>query len=89
MILHTFNKASALATGAPFVQSNDLVLLIEDGVYALLANDLNLASAHVYALDVDITTRGLSSRIDEAIKLVSYQEFVQLCCDANSISNWS
>ncbi len=88
MILHTFNKTSALRTGSSFVQANDHVLLMEDGVYALLDGEFKLPTSHIYALDVDVTTRGLSARISHLARMVNYQDYVELCCDADSISNW-
>ena len=89
MILHTFNKVPALATGGPFIQADDHVLFIEDGVYALLADNLDLPTSNIYVLEADISARGLASRVNESVKLVNYQGFVQLCCDADSVSNWS
>ena len=88
MILHTFNKTDALSSFAPFIQADDQVLLVEDGVYALLDNDFKLATSKVFALDEDLATRGISSKIGSSINRVSYKDFVQMCCNADSISNW-
>ena len=87
MILHTFNKPTALATAAQFGRAGDRVLLIEDGVYALMG-EIGLPGVKVSALDADVSARGLGGKVKTEIDLVNYEGFVQLCCDADSISNW-
>ena len=88
MILHTFNSPRALQVSGAFVQENDQVLFLEDGVYCLLGRTLNLASNHLHVLRPDMDARGLSDRVDPEIHRANYETFVQLCCDADSISNW-
>jgi sulfur relay protein TusB/DsrH len=88
MVLHTFNKAQALNTFGKFVQKSDRVIFIEDGVYCLLNNKLALDTANIFVLEADVLARGLDARIDESAKRIDYQDFVEICSEANSISNW-
>jgi len=88
MILHTFNSLSAFQVSGAFVLENDQVLFLEDGIYCLLGGVLNLANNNIHVLQADMEARGLSDRIDPEIHRVNYEAFVQLCCDADSISNW-
>ena len=88
MILHTFNKAQALNTFGQFVQESDSVIFIEDGVYCLLNNNLDLNTENVLVLEADVLARGLDARIDETVRRIDYHDFVQICDEATSISNW-
>lgn len=88
MILHTFNKKQALYTFGQFVQKDDSVIFIEDGVYCLLNDNLGLDTKNIFAIDADVLARGLDARIDESVKRIDYQDFVEICSEANSISNW-
>ena len=78
-----------METSAHFVSADDQVLLIEDGVYALLDAEFSLPTGNVCVLEADVITRGIASKVGADVKKVSYQDFVQMCCDAESVSNWS
>ncbi len=88
MILHTFNSPGSFQVSGAFVLENDQVLFLEDGIYCLLGGVLNLANNNIHVLQADMEARGLSDRIDPEIHRANYEAFVQLCCDADSISNW-
>ena len=88
MVLHTFNKTRALDTFGKFVQKSDSVIFIEDGVYCLLDVNLDLATENIFVVESDVLARGLDARIDETVNRIDYQEFVEICAEANSISNW-
>jgi sulfur relay protein TusB/DsrH len=88
MILHTFNKAQALYTFGKFVQKGDSVIFIEDGVYCLLNDNLGLHTKNIFTIKADVLARGLDARINETVKRIDYQDFVEICSEANSISNW-
>jgi sulfur relay protein TusB/DsrH len=49
---------------------------------------LGLDTKNIFAIEADILARGLDARIDEAVKRIDYQDFVEICGEANSISNW-
>tara|TARA_Y100000814_G_C12204537_1_gene359126 strand:- start:438 stop:701 length:264 start_codon:yes stop_codon:yes gene_type:complete len=86
MTLHTFNKLSVLNENLRFVAPEDQVLLIEDGVYALLTQSPAIKNGNLFALDVDVQARGVT--LDASCKKVSYDEFVTLCVEADQIKNW-
>ena len=88
MILHTFNSTQAFAVSGVLVQEQDHVLFMEDGVYCLLDGSMNLASNNIHMLRPDADARGLSGRISTEFLPADYGDFVQLCCDADSICNW-
>ena len=88
MVLHTFNKAQALYTFGQFVQKGDSVVFIEDGVYCLLNDNLDLGTENSFVLEADVLARGLDARIGKSVKRIDYQGFVEICSEANSISNW-
>jgi tRNA 2-thiouridine synthesizing protein B len=88
MILHTFNNQRAFHVSRAFVQETDQILFLEDGVYCLLDKTLDMPDSNIYILQADMDARGLADRIGPEIHRVDYEGFVQLCCDADSVSNW-
>jgi sulfur relay protein TusB/DsrH len=88
MVLHTFNKAQALNTFGQFVQKEDSVIFMEDGVYCLLDDNLDLGTENILVIEADVLARGLDARIDKTFKRIDYQSFVGICAAADSISNW-
>ena len=85
-MLHTFNKAQAYTDNLPYVAADDQILFIEDGVYALLNDPALNNRSEVYALEVDVNARGLTEKI--GCKVITYQEFVSFCVEADQIKNW-
>ncbi len=88
MILHTVNKEAALSGILKLIADEDALLFLEDGVYCLLNRAAKHPTDRVYALHSDVEARGLTTRIDSGIELVSHNEFVRLCCEARSVSSW-
>lgn len=103
MILHTLNKAqshAALNTQLFEVCSpEDSVILIEDGVYQLLAPKLFSSDDHwsftvknIYVLFEDALARGLDKKhIDPSltsINFVNYEEFVALAARHTKTISW-
>lgn len=96
-MLHTINKSpyshQCLTDCLHVCSTNDVILLIEDGVYASLTNSewieplLAKASA-VYALQPDVSARGLGDRLAAGIKTIDYAGFVQLCVDQPKMLAW-
>ena len=96
MILHTVNKSPqahrALASCLQFLSPGDAVVLLEDGVYAATSgveNGLDQIEGNVYALQADAEARGLSARIQDSVTLISYNQFVDLCTEFDTVKNWS
>jgi tRNA 2-thiouridine synthesizing protein B len=96
-MLHIINKSpfnnSALEECLRVCSDDAFILLIEDGVYAAIADtawakQLADRSAPVYVLTADIAARGLTERIATRFECIDYTGFVQLCCDHASIQSW-
>ncbi len=96
MILHILNcppgdgQASAQALAA--MAAEDALLLIEDGVYAVLDagwEGHRLDVGRLYALEDDLAARGLGSRAHERnIETVSMEAFVALTARARQTVSW-
>ena len=86
MILHTFNKPACITENLGFVAADDLIVLIEDGVYALLHNTGLADRDSVLVLDVDADARGIGK--SDSAQRIGYQDLVELCARADQIKNW-
>ena len=89
MILHTINKPpsrTALSDCLAAMASDDVMLLIEDGIYCLheVAGDHR---AHV--LREDLAARGLSGQLPSELKCLDYAGFVALCTQADKVKTWA
>src|SRR3989338_3311249 len=87
-MLHTVNKShfqnSALENCLRMARQGDVILLLEDGVYAVTAGT---AKSHLieqaikkhqgYPIGADLKARGLSGLIDK-VRVASYGDFVDL-----------
>ncbi len=71
-----------------------LILLLQDGVYAATADSEALAkitsseAGHCYALHGDVAARGLLERVDAAVTLIDYDEFVRLSVECHALQSW-
>lgn len=96
MILHTVNKSpftsECLASCLRFAAPGDVILLLEDGVYAASRGaDCGLEQhTHViYAIAADVKARGLDERLRDDVEMIGYEAFVALCTRFDVIKNWS
>lgn len=89
MILHTVNKSpfgsDAYQSCCRTLASGDPLLLLEDGVYAVLGE---LPQNPLYALQGDLQARGLMDKVPPQVTVVDYPEFVQLACEASAVQSW-
>lgn len=87
-MLHTVNKSpfahACLENCLRFLNSGDVILLLEDGVYAATRGtskstlvEQALANHAVYALQADVKARGLTELV-EGVELADYDKFVEL-----------
>jgi tRNA 2-thiouridine synthesizing protein B len=87
-MLHTINKSpfqnSALENCLRIARDGDVILLLEDGVYATVAGTVKsslieqaLKRHMVYALEADLKARGLGNLVKD-IRVASYGDFVDL-----------
>jgi tRNA 2-thiouridine synthesizing protein B len=96
-MLHIVNRSpfshSCLADCLRVCGEHASILLIEDGVYAALADSewlsrLAAETNRIYVLDADVAARGLGEKISANISRVDYTGFVQLCCEHSSTHSW-
>jgi len=87
-MLHTINKSpfqnTALESCVRFLQDSDVILLLEDGVYAALSGtsqsnllETVLQKNEVYAINADLKARALT-KIIPGVKMTDYAGFVEL-----------
>lgn len=99
-ILHTVNKSpfekSSLDTCLKFAADGSAVLLIEDGVYAVLKGTTvesvvqdALDRLAVYVLGPDLKARGFTEeRLIDGVKVVDYGGFVDLAAGNDKVQAW-
>lgn len=100
-MLHIVNKSpferNALASCLSLAQDDSSVLLIEDGVVAATKNERfsDLLSAAMkrnisfYALSPDFKARGIpAERAIDGVKLIGYEDFVDLVENHNTVQSW-
>jgi tRNA 2-thiouridine synthesizing protein B len=87
-MLHTVNKSpfqnSSLENCLRVAQQGDVILLLEDGVYAASVGTAKSSLIEqavkrhtVYAIEADLKARGLANLVKE-IRIASYGDFVDL-----------
>lgn len=98
-ILHTVNKSpfdkNSLQTCLSLAKDGCGILLIEDGVYAAtkgtkFSSMIEDAMKHrkVYALDSDLSLRGIKDKIVDGIEVVDYAGFVDLTAEYSKVQSW-
>ncbi|MEK6550173.1 MAG: sulfurtransferase complex subunit TusB [Pseudomonadota bacterium] len=98
-LLHTINKSpferNSFDSCVAHAKKGSSILLIEDGVYAATqgtaaAKKLEgiMKDVKVYALQPDVNTRGLQSKMLDGVNLVDYGGFVDLVTQHNAVQAW-
>ncbi|HFB98473.1 MAG TPA: sulfurtransferase complex subunit TusB [Bryobacterales bacterium] len=98
-MLHTVNKSpyetDALESCLAHAREGDIVLLIEDGVYATIKGGRAaeaLASAggvKIAALSADLKARGITpEKMVEGVEVVDYGGFVDLVTENDRVQAW-
>ena len=99
-ILHTVNKSPANGTALQdclaLAQSGSAILLLEDGVYGAMdtvANRRTFAAAQdkslaLFALEADLTARGIGTDILSGFEIADYPRFVELCLQYSKVVSW-
>ena len=86
--VHIVSNAGALSACLPMVEDGDVVVLIQDGVYASDATaNLALRNVDVVALDVDVDARGVE--LPAHITTSNYSGFVSLVVAHDASVSWS
>jgi len=95
MILHLLSKSptenNAFNNAIRFLGPDDVILLIENGVYAGIEGiepTLPFSSTTIYALQDDVEARGIAGKLAAACKLVSYDGFVELTERYTKVQSW-
>jgi len=92
--LHTISKppsSGLLDSCLTNVNENDALLFIEDGVYYASKFSPDLKTPHyleLFSLEADIMARGLNQSILNTIKIINYNDFVDLCVRYDKVVNW-
>jgi tRNA 2-thiouridine synthesizing protein B len=87
-MLHTINKSpfqnSALENCLRLARNGDVILLLEDGVYAAAVGTVKSSLIEqavrrhaVYAIEADLKARGLDKLVKE-VRIAGYGDFVDL-----------
>ena len=99
-MLHLINKSpferNALDSCLRVAKSGSAILLIEDGVYAALANATHaekiinrMDDFSFYVLGPDVAARGLSDTpLIEGIDVVDYEGFVDMVAEHDATQSW-
>lgn len=98
-MLHTVNKSpferNALKSCLAYVKPGSAVLLIEDGVYAALADTTAsdmvkqaMTKVSVYAMGPDLEARGVAQRVIDGVKVIDYAGFVDLVVEHPNNQAW-
>jgi tRNA 2-thiouridine synthesizing protein B len=99
-MLHLINKSplerTALDSCLRLAKPGSSILLLEDGVYAALANAASAAKVagalqdfSIYVLGPDVAARGLNDApLIEGIKTVDYDGFVDLVAEHAATQSW-
>lgn len=94
-MLHIINQSpftsDSLQRCLRTIRTNDHLLLIEDGVIAALKNSAFFTKniLNYYALETDIIARGLQNKINTDVKLINYDQFVELTIQHHPILSWA
>ena len=100
-MLHIVNKSpferNALLSCLDTAQDGCSVLLIEDGVvcatvggrFADILTEAITRDMAFYALNPDLKARGFSDKqVLEGVKLIGYEDFVDLVADHDNVQSW-
>lgn len=88
-MLHIINNTNILQTCLLTTQADDHILLIENGVLEILTTDFSqFNNIHFYALEADVSARGLQDKIPAPITLVNYDRFVELTVKHSPLLSW-
>ncbi len=96
-MLHTVNKSpfqnNTLSDCSRYLQAGDVVLLLEDGVFAAQAGTTQTAlleemtqQVTIYALSADLKARAIKELVD-GVKVTDYAGFVELI-EQHKVHSW-
>ena len=86
MMLHTFNSSDAYRMHGHRASAEDLILLIEDGVFITTQQDLP-EDKRIRVLREDLAQRGLPE--PSAITCITYSDWVRLTVESQHCLSWT
>ena len=86
MMLHTFNSSHAYRMHGHRASAEDLILLIEDGVFITTQQDLT-EDKRIRVLREDLAQRGLPE--PSAITCITYSDWVRLTIESQHCLSWT
>jgi len=86
MMLHTFNSSDAYRMHSHRASAEDLILLIEDGVFITTQQDLT-EDKRIRVLREDLAQRGLPE--PSAITCITYSDWVRLTVESQHCLSWT
>ncbi|GMR08204.1 MAG: sulfurtransferase complex subunit TusB [Gammaproteobacteria bacterium] len=97
--LHTVNKSpfdkNSLQICLSLAKDGSGILLIEDGVYAATKGTKFSAEVEdamknhkVYALESDLSMRGVINKVIDGVEVVDYAGFVDLTAEYSKVQSW-
>lgn len=91
MTLHLIQKSpfqtSVLTDCLNIIAEDDSILFMQDGIYSLQHAALNGIKNTAYALQDDLTARGILN-CRPSCQAISYQEFVAICSQHEHTISW-
>ena len=93
--LHIVNRSPARSDAATaclaVLHSGDGLLLIEDGVLAILGDLLHRApeNARIMMLEADAAARGIATRHPHSVERIDYAGFVAACAAHDRVVTWT
>ncbi|HYQ71923.1 MAG TPA: sulfurtransferase complex subunit TusB [Gammaproteobacteria bacterium] len=95
-MLHLVNKspydAGNLETATAYMQGDDALLLIEDGIYAAIKSGKAaalLSGKNVSVLGADLAARGIGEdKLVEGVTVIDYTGFVDLVEANDKVQSW-
>jgi len=82
--LHLIFSAEGLQSCLGIIQPEDALLLIEDGVYAVLGD----SATRLHAIEDDLVARGLQDLHADNVQRIDYSGMVELVARHQPIVSW-
>lgn len=88
-MLHIINQSNNLDNCLKLISGGHAVLLIEDGVLAVLSNTAELSKIdEVYVLEEDLIARGIRDKVPANMRVIDYDGFVDLVMHYHPVQSW-
>ena len=100
MAIHLVQRSIALKACQKVAASNDIIVLLGEGVAALGGSSAALGGSsaesseqnrpeNLHATTEDINQRGLAGRVSDGVTLISDSQLVSLCAEHSPVVSWN